>query len=63
MSPGRKPAYRYGDNESPGLGHLKCAICDEPLRDHPIRPCGELAEKLITAPAPHHQRKLGGSRR
>jgi hypothetical protein len=29
----------YGDNEFKGNGIIRCAACDEPLRDHPIGPC------------------------
>ena len=42
----------YGDNEYRGNGVIKCAVCDEPLRDHGIGPCPNLQGEKIYAASP-----------
>lgn len=42
----------YGDHTFKGHGIIKCNVCKEPLRDHPMRPCENLGARVIhTAPA------------
>jgi len=47
----------YGDNEFKGNGVIKCAACDEPLRDHRIGPCPTLNTNLIYGGNPRSRSK------
>lgn len=36
---GRYEKGGYGTSDTSGLGVIKCFYCNEPVRDHKIRPC------------------------
>ena len=46
----------FGDNEFPGLGRVRCGICDEPVLSHAIAPCPELGLDVIHSAPPPRKR-------